>query len=88
MLEEEDQVVDAEVEAVVVAEVVQGAVLDLMIPWRAIVVGCVATWPVTVPKELSHKGVAILCPLVEASRNPGKKVQDSVEEDGQFDSVG
>ena len=35
-----------------------------------------AIWPVTVPKQLSHKGVAMLCPPVEDSQNPGIKAQE------------
>ena len=55
-----------------------------MIPWLAIAVGCVAIWPVTVPKQSSHKGVAMLCPPVEDSHNLGKKAQKDVDVVGQF----
>ena len=40
---------DAEVETVVEVEVEVGVLLDRMIPLRATAVGCVATWPATVP---------------------------------------
>ena len=49
--------------------------------------GCVAIWPVTVPKRSSHKGVAMLCPPVEISPNLGKKALEDVVVDGQFGSV-
>ena len=51
------------------------------------IVGCVAIWPVTVPKRSNHKGVAMLCPPVEISLNPGKKALVDVVVDGQFGSV-
>ena len=46
--------------------------------------GCVAIWPATVPSQLSLKGVAMLCPPVEDSHNPGKKAQEDVDVVGQF----
>ena len=51
------------------------------------IVGCVAIWPVTVPKRSSHKGVAMLCPPVEISPNLGEKALEDVVMDGQFGSV-
>ena len=48
-----------EVDAVV-DQVVKRAVLDRMILWHATAVGCVAIWPVTVPKIRSHREVAFL----------------------------
>ena len=49
--------------------------------------GCVAIWPVTVPKRSSHKGVEILCPPVEMFPNLSKKALEDVVVDGQFGSV-
>ena len=87
VLDEVDQMVVVEVEAVVVTGVHRGAVLDCMMLWPVIAVGCVAIWPVTVPKQHSHKGVAMLCPPVEISQNLGKKALEDVVVDGQFGSV-
>ena len=53
--------------------------------------GCVAIWPVTVPKlgMHSHKEVAMLALLVENSLNPGKKAQEDVDvEVALYNSVG
>ena len=41
--------------------------------------GCMAIWPVTVPKRLSHREVAMLVLPVEDYLNPCKKAQE--EED-------
>ena len=38
----------------------------------------------TVPKQPSHEGVAILCPPEEDSLNPGKKAQVDEEEVERF----
>ena len=46
-----------------------------MTHWRVTAAGCVATSPVTVPKQLSHEGVAMLCPPEEDSLNLGRKAQ-------------
>ena len=42
-------------------------------------VGCVAIWPMTVPKQHSHREVAMLALPMEDSRNPVKKSQGVVE---------
>ena len=87
VLDEVDQMVVVEVEAVVVTGVHKGAVLDRMILWPVIAVGCVAIWPVTVPKQHNHKGVVMLCPPVEIFQNLGKKALEGEVVDGQFASV-
>ena len=71
---------DAEVETVVEVEEEAGVVLDHTIPLRATAVGCVATWPATVPSLLSHREVAMLSLPVEDSLNLGTKAQEDVEE--------
>ena len=58
-----------------------------MTHWRAIAVGCVAIWPVTVPKQHSHKGVAMLCPPVGDSRNLVRKGQGLVVVGGRLGLV-
>ena len=53
--------------------------------------GCVAIWPVTVPKPgmHSHREVAMLALPMEDSLNPGKKAQEDVDvEVALYDSVG
>ena len=59
-----------------------------MIPWLAIAMGCVAIWPVTVPKQSSHKEVALLALPVENLLNPCTEAQEieDVAVD-RFDSV-
>ena len=58
-----------------------------LIHWRVIGAGCMAIWPVTIPKlEQCHKEVAMQALPKENSLNPGKKAQKNVEEVGQFDS--
>ena len=61
-----------------------------MTHWLVTGAGCVAIWPVTVPNPgiFSHREVAILALPEENSLNPGRKAQEDVEEDDQFDSVG
>ena len=51
-------------------------------------VGCVAIWPVTVPKPVicSLREAAMLALPVVNSLNPGKKAQKEEDVDGQFDS--
>ena len=50
--------------------------------------GCVAIWPVAVPRQHSHKGVAMLCPPVEDFLNSGTKAhKKDVEEVDRSDSV-
>ena len=67
---------DAEVETVVETEEETGVVLDRMIPLRATAVGCVATWPATVPNLLSYKEVAWLARPEECLLNPCKEAQE------------
>ena len=84
---EVDQVVDNEVDAVVV-QVEDQAVLDRMILWRVIAVGCVAIWPVTVPSsDSSHREVEFLSLPAVDSLNPAKKGQEIVEEVGKLGLV-
>ena len=81
-------VVVFEVETVVTLEEEEAEVLlDHMILWRAIVVGCMAIWPATVPNQRSRKGVAMLCPPVEDSHNPVRKGQGIVDEGGRLGLV-
>ena len=75
------QVVDVEVETVGMAEVGKQAVLDRMILWRAIAVGCVAIWPATVPKTHNHREVAVLALPAENPLNPCNEAR-VVEEEG------
>ena len=52
-------------------------ILQILIPWLATGAGCVAIWPVTVPKlEQRRREVAMLALPVEHSLNPGKKAQE------------
>ena len=68
----------------VVYRVLGRSILTLLL---VTVVGCVAIWPVTVPKRSSHKGVAVLCPPVGISPNLGKKALEDVDVGTQFASV-
>ena len=54
--------------------------------WHVIAVGCMAIWPVTVPRMRRHREVAFLALPVVNFLNPGKKAQKEEEEVGQFDS--
>ena len=82
-----DQVVDNEVDPVVVQEA-DRAVLDRMILWRVIAVGCVAIWPVTVPSsDNSHREVEFLSLPAVDSLNPAKKGQETVDEVGKLGLV-
>ena len=81
-------VVVAEVETVVEVEEAEGVLLDRMIPLRATAVGCVATWPATVPNLLSHRGVAWPALPEESLLNPCKEAQEvEAEEVDRSDSV-
>ena len=82
-----DQVVDNEVDAVVVQEA-DRAVLDRMILWRVIAMGCMAIWPVTIPSsDSSHREVEFLSLPAVDSLNPAKKGQEIVDEVGKLDLV-
>ena len=73
-----------------VVEAVEGAnaTMDLMIHLHVIAVGCVAIWPVTVPKIHNHKEeVAMLCLSEEEVLNPGSKALEDEEADAQSVSV-
>ena len=84
---EVEEAVDEEEETVVAPEA-QRAALDRMILWRAIVVGFVAIWPVTVPRTCSHREVAMLALPVESFLNPCKEAQKDVDVgDDRSDSV-
>ena len=66
---------------------VDAVILRILIPWLATSAGCMAIWPVTVPKlEQRSKEVAMQALPKGNSVNPGKKAQKDVEEVGQFDS--
>ena len=81
-------VVVAKVETVVEVEEAEGVLLDRMIPLRATAVGCVATWPATVPSLLSHRGVAWPALPEESLLNPCKEAQEvEAEEVDRSDSV-
>ena len=56
---------------------------DRMIHLLVTAVGCVAIWPVTVPKMYSHRGILLLFPLEANSLNPGNKAQEDVVENAQ-----
>ena len=73
-------VVEDKVETVV-GVVEEEMVLDRMIHLLVIAAGCVAIWPVTVPKRRSRQGVAMWCPPVELSTNPGTKAHEAEEEE-------
>ena len=76
-----------EVDAVV-DQVVKRAVLDRMILWHATAVGCVAIWPVTVPKIRSHREVAFLALSEVKLLNPCNEAHEvEVEEIDRFGSV-
>ena len=81
-------VVVAEVETVVEVEEEAGVVLDCMIPLRAIAVGCMAIWPVTVPNLYSHMEVAWPALPEESLLNPCKEeLEVEAEEIDRSDSV-
>ena len=88
--EEEDQVLVVEDQVVVFVHVEEGPiVLDRMIPWLVIGVGCVVMWPATVLKPVIHRRreVAVLALPVEVRSDPGDQAQREVEE-STFGSVG
>ena len=92
---EEDPLDQVEV-MLVVDEAVDGAaeVVHLLQAWSTMTLlpvtgaGCVAIWPVTVPKPGIHslREVAMLALPVENSRNPGKKALKTEDVVGQFGS--
>ena len=90
--EEEDEVemmVVVVVEVVVAVEMAAGVVLDRMIPWLVIGVGCVVIWPATVLKLVMHRRREVALPAlpVEVRSDPGDQAQREVEE-STFGSVG
>ena len=88
--EEEDQVLVAEDQVVVIVDVEEDPmVLDRMTPWLVIGVGCVVMWPATVLKPVMHRRreVAVLALPVEVRSDPGDQAQKEVEE-STFGSVG
>ena len=82
-----DQEAENLVDVDVVEEAANFLVRSILTRWLATNVGCVAIWPATTPNRSSHKGVAMQCPLVKISLNPGKKALVDVVVDGQFDLV-
>ena len=88
--EEEDQILVVEDQVVVVVDVEEGPiVLDRMIPWLVIGVGCVVMWPATVLKPVMHhrREVALPALPVEVRSDPGDPAQKEAEE-STFGSVG
>ena len=76
---------EAALEAEEVGEVV--VTLLVLIHWLAISVGCMAIWPVTVPKpEQCRREVVMLALPNINSLNLGKKAQEDEVEVGLFDS--
>ena len=73
---------------VVAAEEEANVTGDRMIHLLVIAVGCVAIWPVTVPKMYSLRGILLLFPPEVNSLNPGSKAQEDVAENAQSDLVG
>jgi len=51
-----------------------------LIHWRAIAAGCVAIWPVTVPRQHSRREVSMIDLPEEHFPNPGSKAQGIEEE--------
>ena len=82
-----DQEAENLVDVDVVEEAANFLVRSILTRWLATHVGCLAIWAVTAPNRSNHKGVAMQCPLVEISLNPGKKAIVDVVVDGQFDLV-
>ena len=88
--EDEDRVLVVEDQVVVVVDEEEGPiVLDCMIPWLVIGVGCVVMWPATVLKPVMHRRreVALLALPVEVRSDPGVQAQKEAEE-STFGSVG
>ena len=69
-------------------EVVEVAVtLRVLIHWLAIDAGCMAIWPVIVPKPEQRRREVVMLALPNVnSLNPGKKAQEDEVEVGLFDS--
>ena len=65
----------------VIPEAVEDVVVVIqliMTHWHVTGVGCVAIWPVTVPRNLcNHREVAMLALPEEHSANPGRKAQEA-----------
>ena len=88
--EDEDQVLVVEDQAVVVVDVEEDPIiLDRMIPWLVIGVGCVVMWPATVLKPVMHhrREVALPALPVEVRSDPGDQAQKEAEA-STFGSVG
>ena len=60
---------------------------DRMTHLRVTSAGCVAIWPVTVPKTDGRRGAVMLYPPKENSLNPGSQAQVEEVENVQFDLV-
>ena len=89
LVEEEDRA-QVEEELVVVDEEEEepGIALQAMTRWHAIAMGCVAIWPVTVPKQCSHREVELPTLPVEDLLNPCSEAHVAEEEAiDRFDSV-
>ena len=58
-----------------------------LIPWLVISAGCMAIWPVTVPKPEQRRQEVVMLALPNVnSLNPGKKAKEGEVEVGLFDS--
>ena len=66
---------------------VDAVILRILIPCLATGAGCVAIWPVTIPKlEQRRKEVAMQALPKGSFLNPGKKAREDVAEVDQFGS--
>ena len=83
--EEEVLVVDVSVDEAAEVDHRQARSILTLLPVTG--AGCVAIWPVTVPKPVicSLRGVAMLALPVVNSLNPGRKAQKEEDVVGQFD---
>ena len=93
MVDTEEEEARAQVDAglVVVEDEVEelGLAMLVMTRWRVIDAGCVAIWPVTVPKMRRHREVAFLALSVVNLLNLCKKAHEDVDvEVAQYASVG
>ena len=88
LVEEEDRAQVEEKVVVVDEEDELGLAMLVTTHWHAIVVGCVAIWPATVPKQRSHREVELPTLPVEDLLNPCSEAHEAEEEAiGRSDSV-
>ena len=86
-VDEGELVVDDNKHTVVEAAEETNAMGDHMTHLRVTSAGCVATWPVAVPKTDGRRGAGMLYPPKENSLNPGSQAQVEEVENVQFDLV-